>query len=171
MSGTRDTVAEGKVVVLHFELKDSDGILIDRSEDTPLAYLHGADNIVEGLERQLMGASVGDKIKAAVPPEEGYGLPHGSGEKAVPKEQFPEGLELIAGMQFFVDNPDDPDGESMPIWITKVEEKVAYIDMNHPLAGVTLHFDCEIIAIRDATAEEKEHGHPHGIEGNEGHAH
>jgi len=168
MSTDQVKVADGKVVVLHFELKDSDGILIDRSEETPLVYLHGADNIVVGLERQLSGASVGDKIKAIVPPEEGYGAREGSGEQAVPKDQFPEGLELIAGMQFFVETPD---GGNMPIWITKVEEDVAYIDMNHPLAGVTLCFDVEIVSIRDATEEEQGHGHPHGIDGHEGHAH
>ena len=168
MSDDTVRVEEGKVVVLHFELKDPDGILIDRSDETPLAYLHGAQNIVAGLERQLDGAAVGDKISAVVPPEEGYGMPQGSGEQAVPKEQFPDGLELVPGMQFFVEVPQ---GGQMPIWVTRVEEDVAYIDMNHPLAGVTLCFECEVIAIRDATAEEKAHGHPHGIDGTEGHGH
>jgi FKBP-type peptidyl-prolyl cis-trans isomerase SlyD len=156
-------VAAGKVVSIKYTLRDDDGDVIDASEDgDPLEYLHGADNIVPGLERQLLGKVTGDKLTAVVPPAEGYGLPEGPGPQPVPRAAFPDDAELEQGLQFFARGPD---GQQMALWVVEVNDDVVLVDANHPLAGATLHFEVEITAIRDATAEETEHGHPHGPHG------
>ena len=159
-------IEEGKVVVMHYTLCDDDGDVIDTSEgDEPLAFLFGSGEIVEGLEKQLLGKAVGDKVKAAVPPEEAYGPTEGEGPKAVPRDQFPPGVELSEGMCFDVE---DDDGHTETYWIASLDEDTAFIDVNHPLAGMTLHFDVEITEIREPTAEELDHGHAHD---GDGHAH
>lgn len=160
MSTSSATIEAGKVVFFHYTLTDESGEVIDSSEGAePLPYLHGAGNIVVGLERQMEGRSVGDHFKAVVPPEEGYGVPEGPGPQAIPRDAFPEDADLEEGMQFMAE---DEDGESMPLWIVSIEEDAVIVDQNHPLAGVTLHFDIQITELRDATEDEIAHGHPHG---------
>jgi FKBP-type peptidyl-prolyl cis-trans isomerase SlyD len=154
------TVAAGKVISIHYTLKDEDGEVLDSSDGgQPLAFIHGAGNIVPGLERQLTGKQVGDKLAAVVPPEEGYGVPEGPGPQPVPRSAFPPDVELESGLQFLARGPRD---ESIPLWVVEVMDDTVLVDGNHPLAGVTLHFDVEVVGVRDATAEEKAHGHPHG---------
>lgn len=161
------TVAPGKVVSLHYTLRDPDGDVIDSSDGgEPLAYLHGAGNIVPGLERQLAGKKIGDKLAAVVPPEEGYGVPEGPGPQAVPRASFPDDVELEEGLQFFARGPG---GETIPLWVVEVDGDTVLVDGNHPLAGVTLHFDVEVVGLRDATADEQAHGHPHGEGGHHHH--
>lgn len=144
---------------MHYTLTTPEGQVIDSSAGgTPLTYLHGANNIVPGLEGKLTGHVVGDRIQAIVPPSEGYGERTGPGPQAVPRDRFPAGEELHAGMQILAQGPD---GQPFPLWIAKVEQDNVYVDHNHPLAGVTLHFDVEVTGIRAATAEELAHGHPH----------
>lgn len=153
-------IADDKVVSIHYTLRDDDGDEIDSSVgDEPLTYLHGASNIVPGLERQLAGKQVGDMVKAVVPPEEGYGVAEGPGPQRVPRDAFPKDAELEPGTQFFARGPN---GDAMPLWVVEVTDEGVMVDANHPLAGVTLHFEVEIVEVRDATAEEKAHGHPHG---------
>lgn len=162
-----DSIAAGKVVTIHYTLSDDDGTVIDQSEqDDPLHYLHGASNIVPGLERALDGRGVGQKVEVAVKPEEGYGLRDERGVQHVPRDAFPPGMELEEGMQLAVE---DPQGRPVPIWITGVAADRVTVDLNHPLAGETLHFAVEVLAIRDATAEERAHGHPHGAHGHDHH--
>lgn len=152
-------IADDKVVSIHYTLRDDDGDVIDSSSGgEPLEYLHGAGNIVPGLERQLAGKRIGDKLTAVVKPEDGYGVPQGPGPQAVPRASFPEDVELEEGLQFFAGGPDG----DIPLWVVAVEDDVVLVDANHPLAGVTLHFEVEVVGLRDATADEKEHGHPHG---------
>jgi FKBP-type peptidyl-prolyl cis-trans isomerase SlyD len=159
-SSAKDVIAPGKVVGFHYTLKSSTGTVLDKSEeDDPMLYLHGAENIVPGLERQMNGKKVGDKFNAEVAPAEGYGERQGKGPQPVPRAAFPEGIEIEAGAQFTAEGPD---GELMPVWIAKVEADTVYVDRNHPLAGETLHFQIEVVSIRDATREETSHGHPHG---------
>lgn len=153
------TVATDKVVSLEYTLKDDEGRTLDESGDgAPLDYLHGHGNIVPGLERKVSGSSIGDEIDVVVDPADGYGEREGQ-PKAVPREAFPEDAELHAGMHFVAQNPD---GSMMPLWVIKVEEDKIYVDPNHPLSGVRLHFSVKVVSIRDATPEELEHGHVHG---------
>lgn len=161
MSASEATIQPGKVVFFHYTLTDETGEIIDSSEGSePLPYLHGAGNIVPGLERQMVGRQVGDRFRAVVPPEEGYGVPEGPGPQAIPREAFPEDAELEEGMQFMAE---DEEGNAMPLWVVSLEEAdVVIVDQNHPLAGVTLHFDVQITELRDATEDELAHGHPHG---------
>ena len=128
-------IADQHVVTFHYTLKNDDGDVIDSSEGgEPLAYLHGAHNIVSGLESAMLGKSVGDTFEVTVPPEDGYGLRHGPGPQPLPRSAFPPGTELVKGMNFHVE---DDDGNVLPVWVTAVEEDVIYIDANHPMAGET----------------------------------
>lgn len=162
------TVAEGKVVLFHYTLTDDQGTVLDssRAHGEPLPYLHGAQNIVPGLERSMEGRSVGDRFQAAIPPEEGYGEHNGMAPQPVPREEFPPQVPMEVGVQLMAQGPQ---GEGIPIWIARVETDVVYIDTNHPLAGKTLHFDIEVTGIRAATADEQAHGHPHGPDGHHHH--
>jgi len=128
-------------------------------------YLHGAENIVPGLERKIQGCAVGQKLDVVLEPAEAYGERNGS-PLAVPKDAFPDDTDLAVGMHVVAQNPD---GSMIPLWILEVGEDRVVVDPNHPLAGVTLHFSVEVKDIRDATKEEIEHGHPHGADGHDGH--
>ncbi len=158
------TVAAGKVISIHYTLRDDDGDVIDRSGDEPLEYLHGAGNIVEGLEKALDGKAIGDAVKVSVPPDEGYGERDDAAVKIVPRSAFPKEIELEEGMELGME---DGDGNALPIWVTKIAGDKVTIDLNHPLAGATLHFEVKVAGLRAATAEEVEHGHPHGPHGHD----
>ncbi len=154
------TVTEGKVVAFHYTLTDPDGATIDSSEGgPPMLFLAGAHNIVPGLERQLIGTSVGDSLLAHVPATEAYGELRDDLYQTVAREAFPADVDLQPGMQFM---GEDEDGDPFPLWITAVTADQVTITQNHPLAGLDLSFDVTIEAIRDPSAEELAHGHPHG---------
>lgn len=158
-----NTVTAGKVVSIHYTLTDDEGAILDSSKGrAPLDYLHGADNIVAGLEAGLAGHSTGDSFRVDVTPEKGYGPHDPRGVQRVPRESFPDDVDLEPGMQF---SAEDERGGVSTIWIVRVESEQVVIDLNHPLAGKTLHFDVTVTGIRDPTREETEHGHPHGIGG------
>ena len=159
------SIQKGKVVDLSYTLKDSEGELLDQADaQDPFTYLHGADEVVPGLEKALEGLKVGDKKAVSVGPSEGYGEVDSQLRVKVKRSQFPQGAELQAGMQF---ETESPDGEPMIFMIEKVEGEHVHVNGNHPLAGVTLHFDVEVLSIRDATEEEMEHGHAHGPHGHD----
>lgn len=163
------TVEDGKVVFIHFTLTNAEGDVIDSSDgNEPLIYLHGADNIVPGLEAELAGKKVGDKVKAVIPPEEGYGMREPGASQQVPRDEFPPDMEIEVGMPFHAETGD---GHMLTVWVTNITPEFVELDMNHPLAGETLHFDVEIVRIREATAGEMEHGHPHGDDGHAHHHH
>ena len=161
------TATAGKVVTIHYTLKGDDGTVIDTSRGSePLDYLHGKGGIVPGLERALDGKAVGASVQVTVAPEDGYGKSRGDGGRSVPRDAFPEDVELEAGMQFFAPGPK---GRPVPVWVTEVHADHIHISTEHPLAGATLHFDVEIVQIRDATADEMAHGHAHGPDGHHHH--
>lgn len=151
------------VVQFNYTLKDDDGNVIDQSpEGQPLAYLHGHRNIIPGLEKQLMGKTIGDKLTATIPPEEAYGEFDDAAVQEVPRINF-QGVDNIqAGMQF---QSQTEDGQVMLVTVRDVQGDKVIVDANHPLAGKTLHFDVEIVDVRPATPEEIEHGHAHGVGG------
>jgi FKBP-type peptidyl-prolyl cis-trans isomerase SlyD len=159
-------VRDGKVVVFNYTLRNDEGEVLDASEPgEPMAYLHGADNIVPGLEQEMAGKLLGAAFNVIVPPELGYGRREEPGLREIPREAFGEdSSELAAGMELLLE---DDDGDLMPIWIAEVHPDKVIIDVNHPLADETLHFAVEILEIRDATESEIEHGHPHGVDGTE----
>jgi len=159
-------IAANKVVTLSYTLRDDGGEIIDQSsEGSPLLYLHGAQNIVPGLEEQLEGVVEGESIKATVSPEKGYGPRLGEAQE-VPRHLFPADAELAAGMQVVAH---DDEGRQIPFFITGITEETITVDPNHPLAGETLHFEVTVESLRDASAEEIEHGHPHGPGGHHHH--
>lgn len=158
---TEFQVGADAVVTIHYTLKDDAGTVIDSSRDgDPFAYLHGHQNIVPGLERQLEGKSPGDSVQAVVQPEEGYGPRIDNAEMAVPRSELPADADLQVGMQLMAQEAEN--SQPRPVWIAAVDGDSVTMDFNHPLAGVTLHFDVEILEIRAAEKQELEHGHPHG---------
>lgn len=163
-------IADGLVVVMQYTLRDDAGLVIDASTpEEPMAYLHGAENIVPGLEQALTGKAAGWKGKVSVAPEDGYGERDPDEElDAVPRRAFPPDMELEAGMSFMAEGPD---GEHAPVWIARVEGDKVFVDSQHPLAGKTLHFEVEVLSIRAATRDEQAHGHPHGPDGHGHHHH
>lgn len=161
------TVKDGSVVQIHYTLTNDKGEVLDSSLDgDPLPYLQGAENIVPGLEQAMLGRKVGDKFKADVAAKDGYGEPEGPGPQAVSRSSFPDDIEIMPGMQFVAE---DPSGE-LVLWVTKVDADKVYVDQNHPLAGENLHFQVEVVSVREATKEELDHGHPHDGDGH-GHHH
>jgi FKBP-type peptidyl-prolyl cis-trans isomerase SlyD len=154
------------VVSLHYTLTGSDGEVLDRSEEgEPFDYLHGAGNIVPGLERALEGRGAGDEIRVAVAAEDGYGERDEEMLLVVQRERFEAAGPLEIGMRFQADTP----AGARIFTITGIEGDEVTIDGNHPLAGETLNFDVKVVGVRDATAEELAHGHPHGPDGHHHH--
>ena len=160
-----DTIQDGVVVIMHYTLKNDQGEVLDSSDGgDALPYLHGANNIVPGLEKQLTGKAVGESLDVVVPPEEGYGISNPALVQQVPKEAFPPDAEVAPGAQFLMQGEQ---GQPIPIWITAVTEDTVTIDANHPLAGQALHFSIKVEAIRAATEAETANGLPQGLTGTE----
>ena len=152
-------IANETVVSMHYTLKDDKGKVLDSSSGSdPLVYLHGASNIIPGLEEALIGKKTGDKLTVTVPPEKGYGQRDERMVQRIPKEQFPDPDRLKIGMQFQVNSNQGP----MVLTVVGLEAKEVVVDGNPELAGQTLHFDVEITDVRKATSEELAHGHAHG---------
>jgi len=154
------TIADKHVVSIHYTLTDDDGETLDSSAGRePLTYLHGAQNIIPGLEQALTGKAVGDQLQVTVQPGDAYGEFDAELVQTVPREAF-EGIDqLEPGMQF---EARSPEGDSSIVVVKEVVDEGVVIDGNHPLAGQTLHFDVSIEEVRDATDEELAHGHVHG---------
>ena len=152
-------ITKDKVATIDYTLKNDAGDVIDTSDGRePLAYLHGRANIIPGLESALEGQSPGDEIEVSVPPEEGYGIRNESLRQKVDRSQFQGIDELEIGMHFRVPS----ERGDMIIRVDEIEEDTVTIDGNHMLAGQTLHFAVTVRDVREATEEEKAHGHVHG---------
>jgi len=150
------------VVTIHYTLRDPQARLLDTSEGgEPISYLEGSGQIIEGLEEQLRGAVVGLKQRVAVPAAKAYGLRDESQVQRVPRSALPVEGELRVGDRFQTGE----DQFAPVVMVVKIEGDEVLLDANHPLAGVDLTFDVEVVAVRPATAEELSHGHPHGPDG------
>jgi FKBP-type peptidyl-prolyl cis-trans isomerase SlyD len=159
-------IANHKVVSIHYTLTNDEGDVLDSSKgQEPLAYLHGFGNIISGLENALNGRALGDKFTVAIAPAEGYGERDNEMVQSVPKSSFQGVDEILPGMQF---QAQSPDGMQL-VTVIDVDGDEVILDGNHPMAGMTLNFDVEVTEIRDATAEELEHGHVHGPGGHHHH--
>ena len=147
------------VASIDYTLTNDKGEVLDSSSGRePLAYLHGHSNLIPGLEKELEGKTKGDKLVAIIPPAEAYGVRSDELLQEFALDQFQNPAEVQVGVQFQVKYGEDHHIAT----VTKVENNMVSVDMNHPLADMTLHFDVEIMDVRDATAEELEHGHVHG---------
>lgn len=159
------TIAENKVVSIEYTLKNDEGEVLDTSEGRePLVYLHGSQNIIPGLENALAGKVVGDSLTVRITPEDGYGVRDDSMKQEVPREMFGEEEEIQVGMQYHAQGPD---GDMLVVTVVEASDTHVTVDGNHPLADVHLNFDVEVKEIRDASAEELEHGHVHGEGGHQ----
>lgn len=152
----------GMVVSMHYTLTDDSGEVIDSSEGRgPFDYLHGHANIIPGLERALEGADVGFKSKVTVSAEDAYGVRNERAVFDVPRDQFPPNEDIQVGMQVHGEGPQGV----LTFTVVDVSDDSVRLDGNHPLAGKTLHFDVEILGVREASEEEVAHGHVHGPAG------
>jgi len=157
-------IESNSVVTLHYTLKDNDGNVIDQSDDGSFLYLHGAMNIIPGLENALAGKTAGEELSVTVSPEEGYGVKDPERVQEVPKDMFEGSDEIKVGVQFHAQGPD---GNAVVVTVAEVKDDVVVIDGNHALAGVDLNFEVKIIDVRDASEEEVSHGHVHGEHGHD----
>lgn len=152
-------IAESRVVVMHYTLTSSKGEVLDSSQGRePLAYLHGAGNIIPGLERALEGKQAGDKLKVSIEPKDGYGERDPGLVQQMPRRMFKGINNLQVGQQLHAQGPNGP----RAITVVAMAGDMVTVDGNHALAGETLNFDVEITEVRAATAEEMSHGHVHG---------
>ena len=157
-------IEQNSVVTLHYTLKNNDGNIIDQSDDGSFLYLHGAMNIIPGLENALAGKSAGDEFSVSVSPEEGYGAKDPERIQEVPKEMFENADEITPGIQFHAQGPD---GNAVVVTVIEVKDEAVVIDGNHALAGVDLNFSVTVVDVREATEEEVSHGHVHGEHGHQ----
>lgn len=155
-------IAKDTVVQFHYTLKDDKGELIESTEGKdPMAYLHGHSNIIPGLEKALEGKAVGDSFSVTIEPQDGYGERKENAMQRISLKHLQGARKWKPGMMAFVET----DQGYRQVTVVKVGKFNADVDTNHPLAGMTLVFDIQIADIREASEEEKAHGHAHGVGG------
>ena len=152
-------VADNMAVSIHYTLTNDDGEVLDSSiGDEALVYLHGGGNIISGLEKALHGKVAGDKFNVRIAPEDAYGELMEEMIQVISRDMF-EGIDNIeVGMQFHA----DVSSGTGVVTVVNIEDDDITIDGNHPLAGLALTFDVEVMDVRPATEEEASHGHIHG---------
>lgn len=151
-------IQKNHVVTMHYTVSTKESVEIDSSKNgKPLVFLQGHGYLVSGLEEALTGKQTGDSFVAEIPAEKAYGDRFDNLVQSVPKNMF-EGMDVEVGMSF---RATTDDGEQSVIIIDVTDEEIV-VDGNHPLAGVDLTFEVEIIDVREATEEEISHGHVHG---------
>jgi FKBP-type peptidyl-prolyl cis-trans isomerase SlyD len=160
-------IAAGKVVGIYYTLKNSAGEVVDtnRRGGRPLAFLHGAGNILPALENALVGKQKDERVLVELEPKEGYGERDEQAVKKVPRSSLPPEPAVTPGLRYTAEGPE---GSRIVVRVAAVEGDEVTLDHNHPLAGERLFFDVLVAGVRDATDEERQHGHPHGPGG---HAH
>lgn len=148
-----------KVVSFHYTLSNAQGEQIETSrERQPMEYLHGAGNIIPGLEKAMLGKKEGDSFEVTVEPVDAYGERNEEGVQRVPAKHFKHTGRLEVGQPVTLNTQQG----QVQVTIVKVGRFNIDVDRNHPLAGQTLTFDVEVTGVRDATEEEIAHGHAHG---------
>jgi FKBP-type peptidyl-prolyl cis-trans isomerase SlyD len=155
-------ITADRVVTIHYTLKNDSGEVLDSSSGgEPLAYIQGHGNLVAGLEKALEGKASGVSLAVVVDPADGYGVRDEALIQRVPKRSLQGAGEIKKGMQFQARTED-----GMRLFtVTGLVGDMVTLDGNHPLADQTLHFDIEVVEVREATTEELEHGHVHGAGG------
>jgi FKBP-type peptidyl-prolyl cis-trans isomerase SlyD len=160
MTSQQNTVEKDQVVSLHYTLRDDEGEVLDTSAGRdPLQIIQGAGQIIPGLEESLYGMEIGDEKQVTVKPEKAYGEVDPDAFQIVPRDRFPDDVDLQEGMGFRM--RDSETGETMVAYVHELRPTGVLLDLNHPLAGETLDFQVRIEDVRPATEEELEHGHVH----------
>jgi FKBP-type peptidyl-prolyl cis-trans isomerase SlyD len=158
------TIGDDSVVSFHYKLRDDTGTFNESSENgSPVVYMHGRNNIVPGLEKELAGKRTGDKLTATVAPEDGYGQRNENAVQRVPLKHLATRGPISVGQMVVVNTRDG----GRQARVLKVGHFNVDLDLNHPLAGRTLTFDIEIVEVRAATEQELAHGHAHGPHGHD----
>ena len=148
-------ITKNTVAAIHYTLRDNEGNVIDTSSGRePLNYLHGAGNLIAGMEEGLEGKSKGDKFQLKIEPAKGYGEKDPAMIQQVPRSAFGD-QDVRPGMKFSTNHGN-------VVTVTHVGLENVTVDANHELAGVELNFDVEVMEVRTATSEEISHGHVHG---------
>ena len=152
-------IGDKSVVSIHYTLKNDAGEVLDSSDGKePLVYLHGANNLIPGLENELQGKTAGTKFNASIPPAEAYGEVNADFIQVLNKDMF-KGVESIEpGMSFVAQGEA---GQQQQVRVTDVSGDEITVDANHPMAGLQLHFEVEVVDVREGTEQELEHGHVH----------
>jgi FKBP-type peptidyl-prolyl cis-trans isomerase SlyD len=152
-------IANNAVVGIDYTLTDDQGTVLDTSDGRqPLYFIQGVGQIISGLEEALEGKAAGETFDVRIPPEKAYGERNDNMVQQVPRDRFPADQEVAEGMQFHANTPQGP----VTVVVTKVGLEEVTVDANHPLAGQSLNFNVNIVEVREATAEELDHGHVHG---------
>lgn len=155
-------IAKNAVVQFNYRLKDEAGKPVEASDpEEPMAYLHGYGNIIAGLEKALENREAGERFSVTVPPGEAYGARQADAVQRVAIKHLRGARRWRPGMVAEVQTDHGP----RQVQIVKVGKFMADVDTNHPLAGKTLEFEIEVVAVREATEEELAHGHAHGAGG------
>ena len=153
-----EKVKENLVVAIDYTLRVDDEIIDSSDGREPLEFLQGSGNIIAGLERELLNMTLGESKKVTILPADGYGEVDEEAFMELPTNQFPENIPVEVGTELDVKNEE---GEPAYVRIDKVENNLALLNFNHPLAGKNLDFDVTVIAIREPSEEELAHGHVH----------
>ncbi|MCF6346552.1 MAG: peptidylprolyl isomerase [Thiomicrorhabdus sp.] len=156
-------IEKNNVAQIEYTLTNAEGEVMDASDGNPLAYLHGHSNLIPGLENELKGKTKGDKFKITIPAAEAYGERVDALIQTVPNNMFQGVDNLDVGMRFEAQSEQGMHS----VEITAIEGDQVTVDGNHPMAGLELTFDVEVIDVRKATEEEIEHGHAHGAGGHQ----
>jgi len=162
-------IADDTVVSFAYRLQNADGDVLDESTtESPLTYLHGHDGLIPGMENALAGKAAGDEFECEIPPDEAYGSYDPELDLAVPLDAFAEAdrEQLAPGVRFEGPHPKD-DSQPLVYTIHEVDDDSVKVSGNHPLAGMTLHFQVNVVDVRPATEEEISHGHAHGPGGHQ----
>ncbi len=151
-------IAKDAAVSFNYTLTDETGEVLDSSQGRePLTYLHGHDQIIPGLERQLEGLETGAKVELDVPAAEAYGEHRSDLLYEVERSRFDDEVDLEVGNQVMAQGASEP----VVLTINAVSDDTVVLDANHPLAGKDLNFAVEVTEVREATEEELAHGHVH----------
>ncbi|MCE2570119.1 FKBP-type peptidyl-prolyl cis-trans isomerase [Motilimonas eburnea] len=151
-------IEKNTVVQFSYELTDADGTLLETSHGQPIAYLHGQDNMLAGIEAALEGKAEGDEIKVTLGPKEAYGERQADAQQRIPVKHLQGAKKWLPGMVAQVNTDNGP----RQVTVVKVGKFMITVDTNHPFAGKTLTFDMKVMGVRPATEEEIAHKHAHG---------
>ena len=155
------TIADGMVVSLAYTLEVDGEVIAETEAGEPMEYLHGAENIVPGLETALTGKHVGDKLSVTLAPDDAYGEYDAEDVDEIDRADLEHLTDIEIGMAIEVQ---DEEGDIYVAFIREIGDKTVTLDFNPPLAGKTLTYNVEVLEVRPATEEEIQHGHVHGMD-------